>query len=134
MSSFTSSLDYVDTQKKAPVSGLPIYRITNPIRFYSGAKGSPISVLVPAGFETDFASIPWPLRNWCKPTDSRWAKAAVVHDFLCTRKVYCRSLADTLFLEGMLILGAGVWAFPFYWSVKAYGLWKFGRNYYRRFD
>ena len=62
--------------------------------------GPGIEVQVPAGFVTDFASIPRPL--WAVyPPDGRWAQASVVHD-VCYRQQWCtRALADALFLEAM---------------------------------
>lgn len=39
-------------------------------------------IVVPKGFETDFASTPRLLQNLFPPTGP-WTKAAVVHDFLC---------------------------------------------------
>lgn len=62
-------------------------------------------VRVPAGCETDFASIPRPLWNLLPPT-GRYGKAAVVHDFLYrTHGEATRPQADRVFLEGMDVLG-----------------------------
>jgi hypothetical protein len=38
--------------------------------------------VVPAGFESDFASVPVPVR-WLIPADGPWTAAAIVHDWFC---------------------------------------------------
>lgn len=62
------------------------------------------AVYVPAGFETDFASIPRPLWNLFPPT-GRYGKAAVIHDYLYRKSGVKRDLADQIFLEAMDCLG-----------------------------
>jgi hypothetical protein len=58
------------------------------------------AIYVPAGFETDLASIPRPL--WAiLPPAGRWARASVLHDWLYHNRLYSRRLCDALFLEGM---------------------------------
>jgi hypothetical protein len=52
-------------------------------------------VAIPAGFETDFASVPWPLRPF-----GRAYKASVLHDYLCATGVK-RTTRSTLFLRQM---------------------------------
>lgn len=118
MSSFTDELKYEPTNTLAKRSGLPQYKILAPVRFDIGVKGSDLSITVPAGFITDFASFPWPIRAWFSPSDSRWAKAALIHDCMCREKKYSRALIDIVFLEGMLVLGAGWRSFLFYLGVK----------------
>ncbi len=39
--------------------------------------------VVPAGFVTDFASVPW-WSQWLTPRLGRWTLSAVLHDWLCT--------------------------------------------------
>lgn len=56
---------------------------------------------IPAGFVTDFASIPQALWNILPPAGA-YARAAVVHDFLYrTRGLATRAEADGVFLEAM---------------------------------
>lgn len=53
-------------------------------------------IVVPAGFETDFASVPWLLRGWV----ARWSKtarAAIVHDWLYYSHETSRPEADRIF-------------------------------------
>lgn len=66
-------------------------------------------IRVPAGFETDFASVPrllWPILDPTGP----YGKAAVLHDWLYrTRGLATRDQADRVFLEAMEALGVGWW-------------------------
>lgn len=64
------------------------------------------AIYVPAGFETDFASVPRGLWNIFPPF-GRYSKAAVVHDFLYRRSGVPRELCDKIFLEAMEVLGVG---------------------------
>lgn len=62
------------------------------------------AVYVPAGFETDFASIPRGLWNIFPPTGT-YGKAAVIHDYLYRKSGVPRALADKIFLEAMGVFG-----------------------------
>jgi hypothetical protein len=92
-----------------------------------GELGSHRSIRVPAGFRTDFASVPRPFRNLFSPAGT-YGKAAVIHDYLYndgyvtemlidseTGDTYERHInvsrkeADDIFLEGMIVLGVGWW-------------------------
>lgn len=95
-------------------------------------------VRVPAGFVTDFASIPRPL--WAlMPPHGLYDKAAVVHDWLYGRRRICgetptnavsyvryveRAEADRILLEAMTVLGVG-WMTKtlIYRGVRAGGWW-----------
>ena len=68
---------------------------------------------VPVGLTTDFASIPWGLRNILSPT-GRYGKAAVVHDMLYKTRgagthLVWRDEADAVLLEGMEVLDVPRW-------------------------
>ena len=52
--------------------------------------------LVPAGFETDFASVPR-LLTWLVPTAGLYTRAAVLHDYLCRKEGFPRNDADGIF-------------------------------------
>lgn len=77
---------------------------------------------VPAGFETDFASVPQLFWNILPPTGS-YGKAAVIHDFLYrTRGIATRAQADAVFLEAMTFLNVGWWTRQIiYWGVRLGG-------------
>lgn len=62
---------------------------------------------IPAGFQTDFASVPR-LFTWLVPTSGRYTKAAVVHDWLLEEKRVSRCDADGIFRRIMRELGVPV--------------------------
>jgi hypothetical protein len=60
-------------------------------------------IVVPKGFETDFASIPWFLHSIVQ-VNSKHRRAAVVHDYLCVFKKeegINQECADQIFREAM---------------------------------
>ena len=73
---------------------------------------------VPAGTETDFASVPrflWSLI----PTYGRYTKAAVLHDYLCDEAAegrFSRCDADGLFRRSMNDLGVGYFRRHMMWA------------------
>lgn len=60
---------------------------------------------IPAGFQTDFASIPQALWSLVGDPGGPWAPAAVVHDFLYRSGIVPRAEADRTFREAMADLG-----------------------------
>ena len=81
--------------------------------------------VVPAGFITDFASVPWPFWSFIRPW-GRWGKAAVLHDYLyqcgaCDGRI-SREEADAFFYQAMKSLGVAPWRRNLmYWAVRAFG-------------
>ena len=74
----------------------------------NGASGG-ISIRVPAGYVTDFASVPRYFWRVFPPT-GRYNRAAIVHDYLYTSSTVCsRFLADSLFRELMYHLEVPMW-------------------------
>lgn len=72
-------------------------------------QGSHEPLSVPAGKETDFASVPKQLR-WLVPKYGVYNKAAVLHDHLCKlaeKDEFDRSDADGIFRRSMRELGVG---------------------------
>ena len=133
---FSAPLDIVPTGDVAAISGLPRYRLVSPLTLtVARDRGVTVAVTVPAGFETDLASVPRIFRRWAAPSDRHWAAAAVVHDYLCALpSVAGRALADHMYLVGALSLGAdprAVWLH--YVMLKARSMWlklTAGRGYY----
>lgn len=62
--------------------------------------------IVPAGFVTDFASIPRPFW-WLLPKWARYGNAAVIHDFNYWEQKIDRKTADRAMVEGMQDLDVG---------------------------
>lgn len=82
------------------------FQLTEAFEFMSIVTESVICV--PAGFVTDFASIPRGLWNLLPPT-GRYGKAAVVHDWLYQTRdagthLVWRDEADAVLREGMEVL------------------------------
>ena len=106
MSSFTSDLDVRITQKKRDERVLA--ELLASFTYDVGAEGSGDTILVPAGFETDFASIPRLL--WIiEPPLGDAGKAAVLHDRLYETGERSRLAADRIFLEAMAVLEVPWW-------------------------
>ena len=99
-----------------------VWRLEEPLRYEIGALGSGLVIEVPAGFETDGASIPPPLRGLL-PAWGRYSRAAIIHDYLCqcfyeagsviiekpnsslTMSLPTRRAVDSVFHEAMLVAG-----------------------------
>jgi hypothetical protein len=80
---------------------------------------------VPSGIDTDFASIPRGLR-WLIPRVGDHGMAAVLHDWLCEKKIVPRKRADKLFLEGMKTSGVGwIKRRTMYFAVRSYSIISF---------
>lgn len=81
---------------------------TDVIRYESDIAKRVIDI--PAGFETDLASIPRSFMGLI-PVNGKHRNAAIVHDYLYVKKPgWCsRSIADAVFLEAMEVLGESRW-------------------------
>ncbi len=78
-------------------------------------------IVVPKGFETNFASTPWFL--WAIfPPRGRWSKAAVLHDWLYAQKRISRFKADCIFRDAMRELNVPLWRrMTMYYAVRLFG-------------
>lgn len=84
-------------------------------------QGGATQLCVPAGFITDFASIPrifWRIL----PPSGKYNKAAVVHDYLYSTQIVHRDIADLIFYEAMGALGVPQWKrWTMYQAVRSCG-------------
>lgn len=86
-----------------------------------------VPLVVPPGFMTDLASVPWFLRWLIRHDHPYLREASVVHDYLYTRVAgrfyhYTRRQADRLLYAGMRSAGAPfAFAAAVYVSVRAFG-------------
>lgn len=72
--------------------------------YHVGSYPSATIISVPVGTVTDLATIPRPL--WALfPPHGRWAKAAIIHDYLYANAIGSKQSADLVFLEAMKVLG-----------------------------
>lgn len=84
--------------------GREVVRLLEPLTWGVEGPDGPTFITVPAGFESDFASIPWVARRLL-PAFGPWARAAVLHDWLYLTRGdggrWTRKQADQVFLEAM---------------------------------
>lgn len=80
-----------------------------------------ININVPANYITDLTSVPRIL--WSVfPPNGRYAKAAIVHDYLYSNALGNKAWADAVFLEAMTVLGVPKWRRTvMYWAVRLFG-------------
>lgn len=86
-------------------SKVQLFELTQELLYWSDMLKS--THVVPAGFVTDFASIPrffWRVLN---PDDPRICWPSVIHDHACATREISRLHADRLLREAMAVCGAG---------------------------
>ncbi len=103
------------------------WRVHEPFAFYLSDDNSDV-ISVPAGFVTDLASVPrifWTLL----PPDGKYAKAAIIHDYLYDNALRTKKEADKIFLDGMTVLGVPKWKRTvMYWAVRMFGRGNYGKR------
>jgi len=120
MSSFTTPLVV------EPLKDGRRWRLVEPFEFYFDDEDGRKIIKVPAGFVTDFASVPRIFWNILPPW-GKYGKAAVVHDFCYGTGCYSRKKCDRIFYKGMQVLGVPWWKRKImYWAVRL-----FGENHYK---
>ncbi|EJG5924633.1 DUF1353 domain-containing protein [Salmonella enterica] len=96
------------------------WRVYEPFAFYLSDDESDV-IEVPAGFITDLATVPrifWMLL----PPDGKYAKAAIIHDYLYDNALRSKKEADLIFLDGMTVLGVPKWKrMVMYLAVRVFG-------------
>jgi hypothetical protein len=113
---------------KAAESDRQLYVLASELRYESDLFGE---IVVPAGFVTDFASIPRAALWYVDDDDPAILFASVVHDYLYTKKgdlgrgtnlILSRQNADEVLREAMLVSGARkAQAFVVYSAVRLGG-------------
>jgi len=102
MSSFTNEL------KVKPTEDGKMWILLEDFEYYLGDLDSGVSIKVPAGFVTDFASVPQFLW-WILPPFGKYTKPAVLHDYLYRKTKFNREICDGIFLEAMEVMNVPVW-------------------------
>ncbi|MBK8893737.1 MAG: DUF1353 domain-containing protein [Propionivibrio sp.] len=94
------------------------WRLFEPFAYVSDKIGV---VSVPAGFQTDFASVPRaPVMFWLAADSAH--QAAVIHDYLYATASVSRADADDVLLEAMEAEGVPAWRrWGMYLAVRAFG-------------
>ncbi|NEX92226.1 DUF1353 domain-containing protein [Caulobacter sp. 17J65-9] len=111
--------------------GRAVVRLVRPLEYRVGSKDSDEVVVVPVGFETDFASVPPGFRELF-PQLGPWARPAILHDWLYANRGlgrYSRADADRIFREAMEVVGVPAWRRALmYWAVRVGGAGGWGRS------
>ena len=94
------SMPFIDGEIVVRQHGVKDWVLVEPVTY----QGQRDTFVVPADFETDFASVPRPLA-WLLPRYGAYTKSAILHDYLWRRNVVSRKDADGLFRRSMRELG-----------------------------
>jgi hypothetical protein len=97
------------------------WELLTEFEYHVGEHPSVDVIRIPAGTVTDLASVPRIL--WAIfPPHGKWAKAAIVHDYLYANAVKTKDYADKVFLEAMGVLQVPpVRRKLMYWAVCLFG-------------
>lgn len=122
MSAFADALE-VEILDQAR-GGRVIARLLRGFSYRPRTSASGEAIVVPAGFTTDFASVPWGLWN-IEPPLGGAGKAAVIHDYLyATRGLngrYSRADADSIFRQALAASGVPAWKRGLLWAAVRLG-------------
>lgn len=86
-----------------------LWTLDSPLQWELLRKGSGLVVTVPAGFQTDLASIPWWARGLFNPEDPAYAKAAILHDYLLSDPGNSRLDCAAVFHDALEACGVSTW-------------------------
>ena len=100
--SFDSWARYASTPRFR--DGRRLYVVTRDLVFVRAGE----TITVPAGFQTDLASIPAAARAVFSP-DGPGVEAAIVHDWLLEHGGRGRDYADAVFLDALTACGVSRW-------------------------
>ena len=84
-----------------------------------------LTYVTPAGFRTDIASIPAPLRPFFSRT-GRNRKPAVMHDHMYHCQFQTRKICDLLFRDMLIVQGVPSWKANLYYAGVRAGGWTRG--------
>lgn len=89
--------------------------------YHIGEYPSDTVIRIPSGTVTDLASVPRALWS-IFPPHGRYAKAAIVHDYLYANAIGTKAGADRVFYEAMAVLGVPIWRRKLmYLAVRLFG-------------
>lgn len=101
------------------------WKVIAPLTYLFSVDGIDQAITVPAGYVTDFASVP--RLFWIMfPPDGKYTKAAVIHDYLCDNPkkfTHTRKQTDYVFLTAMLESGVSRFkSFILFSAVRFYAI------------
>lgn len=85
------------------------WRLTAPLAWEIGRKGSGLTFVAPSGFTTDLASIPLVARIAFDRGDARMAKAAILHDAMLADEGWSPATAAAEFHGALAACGVARW-------------------------
>ncbi|MRW88890.1 DUF1353 domain-containing protein [Duganella sp. FT80W] len=98
--------------------------LNSPLVWSTGGE----TIVVPRGFYTDYASVPFPFKMLL-PSQGRYSRAAIVHDYLYWTQACTRKQADAILLRGMRESGVdALVADAVYGGVRLGGWWAWKTN------
>ena len=124
---FKTTKQYVDMRLYRYAEDGLYGEVLNPIE-YEVCKE--LTIKVPKGFKTDFASIPRVFYNIITPI-GKHTQPAILHDYLYSEGAklgYTRKNADVIFREAMLECGVN----PFTAGLMYYAVRLFGKSHYNK--
>lgn len=100
------------------------WRLVEPFEFWITDEPEDV-ISVPAGYVTDLASVPRIL--WAIfPPHGRYAKAAIIHDWMYDNGLRTKREADRIFLDAMKVLKVPAWRRSLmYYAVSLFGKGKY---------
>lgn len=108
-----------------------LWKIHQPFEFWLTEDETDI-IKIPVGFITDLASVPRIMWSFLPP-DGKYAKAAIIHDYLYDNALRSKTEADLIFLDAMTVLGVPKWKRTImYLAVKYFGHGKYHKTGYYR--
>ena len=93
---------------RVEVIGKNLFQLIEPLEYHVGSFPSKEIIVVPAGFITDFASVPrmfWPIIS---PIDTH-ANAAVIHDWMYQTYYAPKARCEWIFDEALGVLDVPEW-------------------------
>ncbi|WP_223191240.1 DUF1353 domain-containing protein [Paraburkholderia panacisoli] len=112
MSAFEDNLD-VKLVSDSTNSGRGTWRLLSPLVYHSDIAG--MTFTVPAGFETDFASVPRVILAFVMVGDTAH-EASALHDWLYTAHLVSRAMADAVLREAACASGVPAWRVWLLWA------------------
>jgi hypothetical protein len=113
--------------------GRVVWRLLDPLYWMADSGDTSPMITVPAGFETDLASIPRLARGLI-PSSGPWQRAAVIHDWLYATQgswglapphfKLTRAQADNVFRDAMAAAGVNWITRQAMWTAVRIGGWK----------
>ena len=103
--------------KKIDIDGKIYYKLKEPLIF----NYKNIDYIVPKGYITDLATIPYPLSKIIKKDNPKYARSSIMHDYFYYIKMN-RFKADNMYFVCMYSENTPLrYSIPFYLAVRSFG-------------